>query len=556
MSALLRERGLKHEVLNAKNHEREAQIIALAGEKGSVTVATNMAGRGTDIKLGGNFEYRLEQAVAEKGLEVGDLEHLEQVDSIREDVRQRCDRDEEEVLGLGGLYVLGTERHEARRIDNQLRGRSGRQGNAGHSRFFLSLEDPLMRIFYRDWVVNAMEKLGMSEGQPIESGMVTRAIAKAQRKVEDRNFEIRKSLLEYDEVMDQQRKTIYSVRQDVLEKTELREKAMTMVENALGRSAGVYAADGPGFREWCLKTFGVEVDEAAADRATDTDDPDSGAVLDAVGSAYEAREGELGDELARRVEQYLILNAIDSKWKDHLKAVDALKAGIGLRGYGQEDPKTAYKREGTKLFQEHLLPAIEDEVASLLLRIQVQRPEEPSEAAGQAEEGASAAPAAGPALQPRGMVRGATRAAGAPPAGGTQGRPANLPPQLQNLSPQQLAELQRRAREQAARQAMRKQVPASGAFDMMRRQSMAAQQAAARKAAADAASTGEAGDQSGAGAPAQGGAGASAKGGSPQQAAAPAPARRPATPAAFEGTGRNDPCPCGSGKKFKKCHGS
>ena len=556
MSTLLRERGLKHEVLNAKNHEREAQIIALAGEKGSVTVATNMAGRGTDIKLGGNFEYRLEQAVAEKGLEVGDLEHLEQVDSIREDVRQRCDRDEEEVLGLGGLYVLGTERHEARRIDNQLRGRSGRQGNAGHSRFFLSLEDPLMRIFYRDWVVNAMEKLGMSEGQPIESGMVTRAIAKAQRKVEDRNFEIRKSLLEYDEVMDQQRKTIYSVRQDVLEKTDLREKAMTMVENALGRSAGVYAADGPGFREWCLKTFGVEVDEAAADRATDTDDPDSGAVLDAVGSAYEAREGELGDELARRVEQYLILNAIDSKWKDHLKAVDALKAGIGLRGYGQEDPKTAYKREGTKLFQEHLLPAIEDEVASLLLRIQVQRPEEPSEAAGQAEEGASAAPAAGPALQPRGMVRGATRAAGAPPAGGTQGRPANLPPQLQNLSPQQLAELQRRAREQAARQAMRKQVPASGAFDMMRRQSMAAQQAAARKAVADAASTGEAGDQGGAGASAQGGAGASAKGGSPQQAAAPAPARRPATPAAFEGTGRNDPCPCGSGKKFKKCHGS
>jgi preprotein translocase subunit SecA len=382
--------------------------------------------------------------------------------------------------------------------------------------------------------------------------MVTRAIAKAQRKVEDRNFEIRKSLLEYDEVMDQQRKTIYGVRQDVLEKAELREKALTMVENTLGRSAGVYSGDAPGFREWCLKTFGVEVPEDAASAATDTDEPDSGAVLDQVGARYAEREAELGEELARRVEQYLILNAIDSKWKDHLKAVDALKAGIGLRGYGQEDPKTAYKREGTKLFQEHLLPAIEDEVASLLLRIQVQRPEAaPAEAPEGAAEGdapASPAPqAAAPALQPRGMVRGGQARPGQVPPGQPRpagARPANLPPQLQNLTPEQLAELQRRAREQAARQAMRKQVPASGAFDMMRRQNLAAQQAAARKAAAEAAQAAQ-GQQAADG--------AAGKAEAPAQAAPP----RPQAPAgAFEGTGRNDPCPCGSGKKFKKCHGS
>ncbi len=507
LSTMLRKRKLKHEVLNAKNHEREAQIIALAGDKGAVTVATNMAGRGTDIKLGGNLEYRLARALEAKGLVLGDLDHLEEIDAIREQVRERCDADEQVVLALGGLYVLGTERHESRRIDNQLRGRSGRQGNAGRSRFFLSLEDPLMRIFYRDWVVNAMERLGMTEGQPIESGMVTRAIAKAQRKVEDRNFEIRKSLLEYDEVMDQQRKTIYGVRQDVLEKIELTEKALTMLGGALNRGATVHLGDPSGFKEWCLKTFGLELDQALAAKATEPDEADPGPVLEVLEARHQVRQEELGEELARRVEQYLILNAIDGRWKDHLKAVDALKAGIGLRGYGQEDPKTAYKREGTTMFQEQLLPAIEDEVASLLLRIEVRRPDE-------SDQGDEPGAAPGDALQPKGMVQGGS------------GQP--LAPGAQNLSPQQIQELQRRARAQVAQQSMRGRVPASGAFDMMRRQKAAKEQ---QQAAED----------------------PSSQGNQPLQ---PRPKPLPAPAEAFPGTGRNAPCPCGSGKKFKKCHGS
>ncbi|MEO2147139.1 MAG: preprotein translocase subunit SecA [bacterium] len=504
LSAMLRKRKLKHEVLNAKNHEREAQIIALAGDKSAVTVATNMAGRGTDIKLGGNLEYRLARALEAKELVLGDLDHLEEIDAIREQVRERCDADEQVVLALGGLYVLGTERHESRRIDNQLRGRSGRQGNAGRSRFFLSLEDPLMRIFYRDWVVNAMERLGMTEGQPIESGMVTRAIAKAQRKVEDRNFEIRKSLLEYDEVMDQQRKTIYGVRQDVMENIELTEKALTMLGGSLNRGATVHLGDPSGFKEWCLKTFGLELDQALAIKATEPDEADPGPVLEVLEARHQTREKELGEELTRRVEQYLILNAIDGRWKDHLKAVDALKAGIGLRGYGQEDPKTAYKREGTTMFQEQLLPAIEDEVASLLLRIEVRRPDE-------SDQGSAPGTAQGDALQPRGMVQGGQVGSGA-----------------QKLSPQQLQELQRRARAQVAQQSMRGRVPASGAFDMMRRQKAAKEQ---QQVAGD---PGSPGNQP------------------------PQPGQKPlAAPAeAFPGTGRNDPCPCGSGKKFKKCHGS
>jgi preprotein translocase subunit SecA len=510
LAGLLRKAGIPHEVLNAKNHEREAQIVALAGEKSAVTVATNMAGRGTDIKLGGNFEYRLAQALEAKGLVVGDFEHLEEIDAIRQQVRDECDRLEAEVLELGGLYVLGTERHEARRIDNQLRGRTGRQGNAGESRFFLSLGDPLMRIFYRDWVVNMMEKLGMSEGQEIESKMVTRAIAKAQKKVEDRNFEIRKSLLEYDEVMDEQRKTIYTVRQEVLESVGLRDKAQRMIENVLKSSSRVYADDQQGFQEWCLKTFGLEVSAEDADAATDSEQPVVTPILKAAVERYDERAADFGDELMQRIEAYLILNAIDGKWKDHLKAIDALKAGIGLRGYGQQDPKTAYKQEGTKLFHENLLPAIESEVGSLILRINVQRPDAPGE---QAQAGDQAP--ASPGLQPRGMV---------PPGAAQTG-----PPGAVRLTPEQ-AQAMRQRQQQLVRQAMRSNVSASNAFDVMRRQKAAAAAAAAR--------------DGGGGAPAA------------RPAAAPArPVAAPASAPAYEGVGRNDPCPCGSGKKFKKCHG-
>ncbi len=373
LSGMLKQSGVRHEVLNAKNHEREANIVALAGARKSVTVATNMAGRGTDIKLGGNFEWRLREALAEAKLREGDVEHLAQIDEVRARVRTECDVDQAQVLGLGGLYVLGTERHEARRIDNQLRGRSGRQGDAGTSRFFLSLEDDLMRRFYRDWVKSAMQRMGMSEGQQIESKMVSRAIEKAQKKVEDYNFEIRKSLLEYDEVMDKQRKTIYGVRQEVLESVGLKHKVLTMLASAIKRAAEVHSQDPEGFQGWCQRTFGFDISQTAVEAAVSSE-PNWDAVVAEVNAQYEAREQEAGEETLRRVEQYLLLNAIDGKWKDHLHALDALKTGIGLRGYGQLDPKNEYKREGFELF-ENLFAAVEDEVASLALRIRVEKPQ-------------------------------------------------------------------------------------------------------------------------------------------------------------------------------------
>jgi preprotein translocase subunit SecA len=536
LSGMLNRRGIKHEVLNAKNHEREAMIVALAGEKASVTVATNMAGRGTDIKLGGNFEYRLNKALEAAGLVLGDLEKLAEIDAIRQRVRAQCDADEQEVQALGGLYVLGTERHEARRIDNQLRGRSGRQGNAGESRFYLSLQDDLMRIFYRDWVTNFMEKLGMTEGQPIESGMVTRAIAKAQKKVEDRNFEIRKSLLEYDEVMDQQRKTVYGVRQEVLESKGLKEKVVEMLGAAVERNAQTsFFQDAEGFQGWFQRTFGFEIaPEVAATAVAKAGNP--APVLDLVLAQYEKREGEVGPEIFRQVERYLLLNALDSRWKDHLHAIDALKAGIGLRGYGQVDPKNEYKREGFQLF-EKLLHAIEDEVTSLVLRIRVSREEQPAPAAA---PGATATP---------GSAAGATAARtplAAPPA-----RPAPARPPA------------------PARRPIPVSVPASHAFDYARRaqQIAALRSQSAPPAASAAASAAPSSTGSTSSAPAKQGteettASTSTGPTAPRPAAPPTRSPVPQSKAAaaadrerYDGVGRNDVCPCGSGQKFKKCHG-
>ena len=472
VSSLLEEASIPHEVLNAKNHEREAHIVAKAGENGSVTVSTNMAGRGTDIKLGGNFEHRLHAALEAAGLEEGDLEKLDEIQAIRDEVLERCQKDEAEVLELGGLYVLGTERHESRRIDNQLRGRSGRQGNAGTSRFFLSLEDPLMKRFYRDWVSNFMEKLGMKEGIPIESGMVTRAIQRAQKKVEEYYFEIRKNLLEYDEVMDQQRKSIYTARQDVLEGIGLKERVSEMIERSTLRAVDSYFEDAQGLVDWLKKNFAadipLEVCERAVERGGDPQD-----VLDEVAKRYSEREEELGGDGMRRIERYLLLKVIDDKWKDHLHAIDALRAGIGLRGYAQKDPKNEYKAEAFDLF-EKLFAAIEDEVASLVLRVRV--------------DGQTAAPSP--------MVTAPRPVAPAPVGGQAPAAPRRPAPA---------------------------RPPAAAAFDVASRQRRA---------------------QAAASAPAGGG----AAGG----AAAATMKRDPR----FANVGRNDPCPCGSGKKFKKCHGA
>jgi len=493
IAKLLAARKVQHEVLNAKNHEREASIVACAGEKGSVTVSTNMAGRGTDIKLGGNFEYRLGLALKEAELEEGDVEHLEQIDSIRANVLEKCEVDEEKVLELGGLYVLGTERHEARRIDNQLRGRSGRQGNAGVSRFFLSLEDDLMRIFYRDWVTNAMERLGMTEGQQIESPMVTRAIARAQKKVEDRNFEIRKSLLDYDEVMGKQRKQSYGTRQEVLEGVDLREKVLSMFDRSVLRACVTFEGDAEGFTGWFLKTFGSELAAEVAQASVAGEDGDPGGVFERLVEIYDEREEQIGSETMRRLENYILLNALDSRWKDHLHAMDSLKAGIGLRGYGQVDPKTEYKREGFELFS-RLFEAIEDEVTSLILRIRL------------AGEDGTPEPLTGGGLEAKGMGPGT------------------------ELDADAMA--QRQAAAQQRRPVQRRKLPASQAFDAMRqRQVQAARMKAAQEAQAAQAQPER----------------------KQEAAAAPGPAATVAA-AEYEGVGRNEPCPCGSGKKFKKCH--
>ncbi|MCC7013419.1 MAG: preprotein translocase subunit SecA [Planctomycetes bacterium] len=543
LSSLLKQRGVRHEVLNAKNHEREANIVAHAGEMSAVTVATNMAGRGTDIKLGGNYEWRLNQALKDASLVQGDPAHLDEIAKVRERVRADCDRDQAAVLQLGGLYVLGTERHEARRIDNQLRGRSGRQGDVGYSRFYLSLEDDLMRRFYRDWVKNAMERMGMSEGVPIESRMVTRAIERAQRKVEDYNFEIRKSLLEYDDVMDQQRKTIYSVRQDVLEGRGLRERTLEFLEKSIVRNAANYVQDPDGFATWFHRSFGIDCSRPAAHAATEKT-PEFDKALGEALAHYEKREASIGPEMMRRVEQYILLNALDSRWKDHLHAIDALKTGIGLRGYGQQDPKNEYKREGFQLF-ESLLAAVEDEVGSLALRIRIQAPNEgedgsstsagpkpapkPAHSAPPAPERGNPATAPPSTGAPRGSstsafdrirTAGLKKPAGEAPrptdatlsaasgaaAPASQPAPPASPPAAPAAAPSTPAG--------AAPSAPAPSVPATHAFDLKRRLDAIARAKEAQAAAANPAGTGD-----------------------------------------FQNVDRNAPCPCGSGKKFKKCHG-
>ena len=357
IAGMLSRNGIKHNVLNAKQHEREAEIVAQAGRKGAVTIATNMAGRGTDILLGGNADfmfkqvlYREEQLPEERKL------------AVYEEIRADCEKNKQEVVALGGLHILGTERHESRRIDNQLRGRAGRQGDPGSSRFYLSLEDDLMRIFASERVSQLMLKLGMEEGIPIEHGMVTRAIANAQKKVEAHNFEIRKQLLEYDDVMNKQREVIYQHRRAVLAgenlSDDLQEMMGTLVESALN----VYCPAEQYPEEWDMKglaemmqgQFGLDITQGKQDGGESLRDTGRDALLEdlkaQIRDAYERKEKELGPELMRFLEKTFMLQVIDHHWKDHLLGMDHLRDGIGLRGYGQKDPLIEYKREGYDLF--------------------------------------------------------------------------------------------------------------------------------------------------------------------------------------------------------------
>uniref|UniRef100_A0A7C4MM04 Protein translocase subunit SecA n=1 Tax=Desulfatirhabdium butyrativorans TaxID=340467 RepID=A0A7C4MM04_9BACT len=342
LSKKLARRGIPHEVLNAKNHEKEAQIIAMAGQKGAVTISTNMAGRGTDIVLGPG------------------------------------------VTELGGLHILGTERHESRRIDNQLRGRSGRQGDPGSSRFYLALEDDLLRIFGGERMSSMMEKLGMQEGEPIEHKLISRAIENAQMKVEAHNFDIRKHLLEYDDVMNQQREVIYRHRREAMSQKDLKPAILDMIRERASVLAGIYADEKTAPEEWdwkaireaVFKQFHFLPEQLAAD-TLETADADGLAtwIAEAALARYEQREAMIGSADMRQLERYVMLQTVDNLWKDHLLSMDHLKEGIGLRGYAQQNPLLIYKKEGFEMFQA-MIERIQEETVGILFRIEIAEPQQ------------------------------------------------------------------------------------------------------------------------------------------------------------------------------------
>jgi preprotein translocase subunit SecA len=370
LSAALKRTGIPHVVLNAKHHEREAEIVAQAGRKAAVTIATNMAGRGTDILLGGNPEF----IAAQQTREIADLNEKKK---IEEEIREQWLLDHEEVVSLGGLHIVGTERHESRRIDNQLRGRSGRQGDPGASRFYLSLEDDLMRIFGGDRLMNWMQRLGMEENVPIEHRMVTKSIERAQKQVEGRNFEARKHLLEYDDVMNKQRESIYTLRRSILEGREGKDyilnAAADIVEFLVDTHVPEDMREHPNETELNAELFdyfGVDLKAAGVDLQSDTREIVKQKLIDGVTKRYEERESAVGPDTMRLHERYLLLQVIDQQWKDHLLNIDHLKEGIGLRGYGQRDPLVEYKKESFELFQE-MMERIQDRVVKYLWRMEI-----------------------------------------------------------------------------------------------------------------------------------------------------------------------------------------
>ncbi|WP_028659696.1 preprotein translocase subunit SecA [Nocardioides insulae] len=395
LSDLMKKKGIPHTVLNAKVHADEAKIVALAGHKGAVTVATNMAGRGTDIMLGGSVEFLADQDLRKQGLEpageTADAYEAAWAEKI-EKVKEQVATEHEEVTEIGGLYVIGTERHESRRIDNQLRGRSGRQGDPGESRFYLSLQDELMRLFKSDWVDRILQILNVPDDVPIENKRVTNAIASAQTQVEGQNFESRKNVLKYDDVMDRQRKVIYSERRQVLEGGDLEEQVRgfldDVVRGLVENSTGEFA------EEWDLAQLSVDLKQiwplgvdlqAMADDAGGQSGLDRAEVIEALRkdahAAYDRREEEVGEEVMRELERRVILSVLDRKWRDHLYEMDYLREGIYLRAYSQRDPLVEYQHEGFTMFQA-MQGAIKEEAVGFLFNLEVQVEDEPEPAVG------------------------------------------------------------------------------------------------------------------------------------------------------------------------------
>lgn len=373
LSHLLKKKGIKHSVLNAKYHEKEAEIIAQAGRFGALTIATNMAGRGTDIVLGGNPD-----GLAREFLKDKDGYSDEEFAAAFVKAKEVCDKERQQVVDAGGLFILGTERHESRRIDNQLRGRTGRQGDPGASRFYLSLEDDLMRIFGSDRISGLMDMLKMEEDIPIENKMVTRAIENSQKKVEAHNFDIRKHLLEYDDVMNKQRKEIYSFRLEALQNASLKDKVLELIEDGIDDLLFVYCPDAVAVDEWDMNglkdaLYGLFSVNLQIGEFSSTDELRS-SIIAGVKEVYEQKEQEAGNDVLRYMERMLLLQVIDTQWKDHLLGIDHIKEGIGLRGYAQRDPLVEYKKEAFDLFAD-MSGRITSEFLMRLFKIQVRKQE-------------------------------------------------------------------------------------------------------------------------------------------------------------------------------------
>ncbi|MFD6097547.1 preprotein translocase subunit SecA [Nocardiopsis flavescens] len=497
LSRMLKREGVPHEVLNAKNHAREAAIIARAGKLGAVTVATNMAGRGTDIMLGGNPDFLADEELQARSL--SPLETPEEYEAAWPDALEKAkaeyEAEHEKVVELGGLYVLGTERHESRRIDNQLRGRSGRQGDPGMSRFYLSLQDDLLRLFNSSRLEVFMNQLNIPDDQPIESGMVSKAIASAQGQVETQNFEIRKNVLKYDEVLNRQRKVVYAERRKVLEGQDLRDQILVMLEEVLRGYVAEETSQGDpadwdldklwrAFKQVYPISFTVdEFIEENGDLHTLTGQLIGDRVVEDSLAAYETRESELGEEAMREVERRIILQVMDRKWREHLYEMDYLQEGIGLRAMAQRNPLIEFQREGFDMFQQ-MLEAIKEESVGYLfnLEVQVRKKEEPK-------------------------LTAAAAATTAATVGGSSGATA-----VATAVEEDEAAAEAEAPAEEAEAAEDVVVPGFGEGQPSRLQYSAPSEDGSVERHS------EANDE-------------------------------------YAGISRNAPCPCGSGKKFKKCHG-
>ncbi|MGB9791815.1 MAG: preprotein translocase subunit SecA, partial [Thermacetogeniaceae bacterium] len=394
LSKMLKKRGIPHQVLNAKYHEQEAKIIAQAGRLGMVTIATNMAGRGTDIMLGGNPEYMAKEELLRQGYppevvaeaaEYGPpsspevAQAREKYRELVQEFKKQTDAEHEKVVALGGLHVIGTERHESRRIDNQLRGRAGRQGDPGSSRFYVSLEDDLMRLFGAENLAGIMDKLGMDDSTPVEHPLITRSIEAAQKKVESRNFELRKHVLEYDDVMNQQREVIYGQRRRVVLGEDLRETIQEMIEKVVSRLVDTYTGESKYPEDWDLEGLiaageqsfirrgAVSADELAS---LGTREAIKKRLLEEAEAHLREKEEKLGSETLRELERYILLRVVDTKWMDHLDAMEQLRQGIGLRAYGNADPLVEYRFEAYNMFQE-MIASIQEDVVKYLFKINI-----------------------------------------------------------------------------------------------------------------------------------------------------------------------------------------